>query len=102
MEAVREWAAALAAGLDHLRARLVTWVHLVLAVSTAAVLAVVDLLGMNRGEVTRLWIFIMVFVQAVVAVFCLEKGSPRTVDVVLAGAIVQSAVTISMVAFVES
>jgi hypothetical protein len=63
-------------------------------------LAAIELAGGNRGEVERLWIFLMVFVQVVVAGFCCEKAGPWTVGTVVAGSIIQTAVTISMVAFV--
>lgn len=63
-------------------------------------LAVLDLLGLNRGEIVRLWIFIAVFVQVVAAGFCCEKARRCTVDIVLAGSIIQTAATISMVGFI--
>jgi hypothetical protein len=64
-------------------------------------LAVLDLCGFNRGEVVRLWIFLMVFVQVVVAGFCWEKAGRWTIDIVLAGSIIQTAMTISMIAFIR-
>jgi hypothetical protein len=62
--------------------------------------AALDLAGLNRGEVVRLWIFLMVFVQVVAADVCRRKGGRSTLDIVLAGSIIQTAVTISMVDFI--
>ena len=64
-------------------------------------LAALDLFGFNRGEVVRLWIFLMVFVQVVVAGFCWKRTGRWTIDIVLAGSVIQTAVTISMVAFIR-
>jgi len=63
-------------------------------------LAGLDLTGAVRGEVTRLWIFLMIFVQVVAAVFCCEKGGRWTLGIVAAGSIIQTAVTISTVGFI--
>jgi hypothetical protein len=62
--------------------------------------AALDLTGFNRGEVVRLWIFLMIFVQVVAADVCWRKAGLWTLDIVLAGSIIQIAVTISMVAFI--
>jgi hypothetical protein len=64
-------------------------------------LAVLDLFGFNRGEVVRLWIFLMVFVQIVAAGLCWEQGGRWTIDIVLAGSIIQTGVTISMIEFIR-
>lgn len=64
-------------------------------------LALLDLFGFNRGEVVRLWIFLMVFVQIVAAALGWEKGGRWTIDIVLAGAIIQAGVTISMIEFIR-
>lgn len=69
-------------------------------VTLLATLGALDLLGLNRGEVLRLWIFLMTFVQVVAAHFCCEKAGRWTLDIVLAGSIIQTAVTISMVGFI--
>jgi len=63
-------------------------------------LAGIDLAGGNRGEAERLWIFLMVFLQVVAAGFCCQKAGKWTVGIVLAGSIIQTAVTISTVAFI--
>jgi hypothetical protein len=69
-------------------------------VTLLATVAVIDLLGFNRGEVARSWIYLMVFVQVVAAGFCGQTARRSTLDIVLAGSIIQTAVTIAMVAFV--
>ncbi len=63
-------------------------------------LAGIDLAGGNRGEAERLWIFLMVFLQVVAAGFCCQKAGKWTVGIVLAGSIIQIAVTLSTVAFI--
>jgi len=69
-------------------------------VTLLVTLVALDLLGLNRGEVLRLWIFLMIFVEVVAAYFCSEKAGRWTLDIVLAGSIIQTAVTISMVGFI--
>lgn len=72
----------------------------VMLATLLAIVAVLDLVGVNRGEVTRLWICLMIFVQVAAAGFAWETGGAATVEVVLAGSIIQTAVTISMVGFI--
>jgi hypothetical protein len=69
-------------------------------VTLLTTIAVIDLLGFSRGEVARSWIYLMVFVQVVAAGFCGQKARRSTLDIVLVGSIIQTAVTIAMVAFV--
>jgi hypothetical protein len=52
-------------------------------------LAVLDLLGVNRGETIRLWIFLAVFLQIVAARACVLAG-PMAGPVVLACTVVQA------------
>lgn len=61
--------------------------------------AVLDLIAVNRSEVTRLWIFLAVFVQVAAAGLC-GKAHRWTMDILLAGSVIQTAVTIAMVGFV--
>ncbi len=68
-------------------------------VTVLVTLTGLDLFGGN-GEVERVWIFFMVFLQVVAADFCCRKASEWTVAIVLAGSIIQTAVTVSMVAFI--
>jgi len=62
-------------------------------------LAILDLSGSIRGEIVRLWIFLAVFVQVAAAGLC-AKTDRWTMDILLAGSVIQTAVTISMVGFV--
>jgi hypothetical protein len=62
--------------------------------------AAVYLSGIIRGQVTRLWIFLMPFVQVVAAEFC-GRFRPYVYRVVLAGAIPQAAITAAMVGWVR-
>jgi hypothetical protein len=71
-----------------------------LLIALLATIAALDLLGLNRGEVVRLWIFMTVFVEVVAAGFSIEMAGKWTIDIVLAGSIIPTAVTISMVGFI--
>jgi len=66
---------------------------------TCATVATLDLLGVNRGDVTRLWLFLAVTLQggAAIASKDLEGASA---ELVLAGTLLQAIVTTSMVMFV--
>ena len=72
-----------------------------LAISFMAFLLVIDLLGVNRGEITRLWIFHMVFVQIIVAYFCVNKLDQKTFYLVIAATILQSTIGVTMVGFIK-
>jgi hypothetical protein len=50
-------------------------------------LVVLWLLGINRGEVTRLWLFLAVFVSMVAAYGCSSRPEVPLVDLVLAASI---------------
>jgi hypothetical protein len=69
-----------------------------LALSVVATLAVLDLLGVNRGETIRLWIFWGVFALLPVAGVCARR--PRLFSAMLAAAVVQSCVGIATRTFV--
>lgn len=71
-----------------------------LTLSTAAMVLFLDLIGINRGEVARLWIFLAVLIQIVAAHYCAERLGRSTFSLVLAATIVQTTVTLSMVGFV--
>ena len=63
-------------------------------------LAVLDLAGINRGEVTRLWIFLVPIQCLIVAYACSRWLGAKTSAVVAAGAILQIALCIGSVGFV--
>lgn len=73
----------------------------VLAVSSVAVLAVLDLLGVNRGETIRLWIFLAVFWQITAAWMCARTTRLWPIAVVTAAAVLQGAIGMAMMGFVR-
>jgi hypothetical protein len=70
-----------------------------LVLSLLAVLLLLDLLGINRGETVRLWIFLAAFLQLSVAHFCATRARPRAFEAVVAVTLLQVCITISMVGF---
>lgn len=82
-----------------LRSRLLAPMTL-LSLGCIATLLILDLSGTSRGEVTRLWIYLASFVQIPLASVCARRPGLQAVALVLACALLQDAVTISMVAFV--
>ena len=71
-----------------------------LAVSLAAVLLMLDISGVIRAEVTRIWIFFMVYMQMIAAYFCAREATRATFYIMITAMIFQAAVTMSMVGFV--
>jgi hypothetical protein len=72
----------------------------VTALSLVAVLITVDLIGINRGEVTRLWIFLSCLFQIPAAWVCARLGTPAAIGIVTATSIVQAAIGTGVVGFV--
>jgi hypothetical protein len=66
----------------------------------ASVLAV-DLLGLNRGEVVRLWIFLACFAQIPAAYACARLNSRAAMMLILSTSVLQSAIGTSMIAFAQ-
>jgi hypothetical protein len=66
----------------------------------AAMVAAIDLAGINRGEVVRLWIFLECLLQVPAAYACAQLNSPRALGLVVLTSLVQSAVGTSMIGFV--
>ena len=66
----------------------------------SAVLLALDLLGMNRGEVIRLWIFLACLFQIPVAYVCSSLKSRLALVLVVAVTALQTAVGLSMINFV--
>ena len=58
------------------------------------------LIGVNRGEVIRLWILLACFFQIPAAFVCAWLGSRLALAVVLATTYLQSAIGISTVGFI--
>lgn len=71
-----------------------------MAVSLTIALLVLDISGVNRGEVARLWMFLMVYVQMIASYSCVTHLGKVTFYLVLAATILQTTITISMVGFV--
>jgi hypothetical protein len=71
----------------------------VVTTSLALILLITDLLGINRGEVIRLWIFVACFVQIPSAYACARLGQGALL-VVLASTIIQTAIAMSVIGFV--
>ncbi|HEY1860509.1 MAG TPA: hypothetical protein VGG61_09160, partial [Gemmataceae bacterium] len=72
----------------------------VLSLSLALVLVITDVIGVNRGETIRLWIFLAVFVQIIVANRCAACARRWVFPALVALTLLQTAVTISIVGFV--
>lgn len=68
--------------------------------SVISVLLVLDLVGINRGEVVRLWIFLACVFQITSAMLCARLRGIAPIGAVVASAILQSAVGASTVGFV--
>lgn len=71
-----------------------------LTLSFIVLLLFMDLTGIIRGEASRHWIFLMVFVQIIVSYFCVTKLNNRIFYLVLTTTLLQTVITISMVGFV--
>ena len=72
----------------------------VLCLALAAVLLITDLLGVNRGEVVRLWIFLACFFQIPTAYVCAQLDSRAAMALVVGTTVVQVALGTSMIGFI--
>jgi hypothetical protein len=72
----------------------------VLCLALLLVVAVIDLIGVNRGEVIRLWIFLACLLQIPTAYVCARIGSPGAMILVLACSAIEAALGTAMIAFV--
>jgi hypothetical protein len=98
------FAAAAAAWLSHRTAKQVASSAIGLVVlSLVAVLAVLDLIGINRGEVIRLWIFLACLMQIPAAWFCAHAGSGRVaaISVVVSLSLLTAALGTAVIGFVR-
>ena len=71
-----------------------------LALGLGSVLIAVDLSGANRGEVTRLWIFLAAFFQIPAAHACARLQNRAALMLILGVTLLQAALGTSMIAFV--
>ena len=69
-------------------------------VGLLAVLIAVDLIGINRGEVIRLWIFLACLFQIPAAYVCSKFKGPGAISLIVATSALQVAVATTMVRFV--
>jgi hypothetical protein len=94
-----------AALLDGLRGR-DTWREklarpiTVLCAGTAAVLLATDIIGVNRGEVIRLWIFLACFFQIPTAYVCARLGTRAALMLVVALTVLQATLGTAMIGFI--
>ena len=72
-----------------------------LCLGIAAWLLVTDLAGINRGEVVRLWIFLACFLQVPAAYVCRRLDSTLPLLIVLGTTLLQTALSASMLAFLQ-
>jgi hypothetical protein len=70
------------------------------SVGMLAVVLVTDLIGINRGEVTRLWIFVACFFQLPAAWACAQFRGPGAILAVLAVTVLQAALGTATIGFV--
>jgi hypothetical protein len=72
----------------------------VVCLGLAAVLFALDLLGINRGEVIRLWIFLACFFQIPAAYVCSTLHSRGAIALVVASTVLHAAIGTAMIGFV--
>jgi hypothetical protein len=72
----------------------------VLTCGIASVLVVTDLIGLNRGEVIRLWIFLACFFQIPAAYACAQLNGRAAIIAVVSVSVLQAALGTAMIGFV--
>jgi hypothetical protein len=72
----------------------------VLCIGAAAVLVAIDALGVNRGEVIRLWIFLTCLFQIPTAYVCARLDTPLALMLVMALTVLQAAIGAAMIGFI--
>jgi hypothetical protein len=71
-----------------------------LCASLIATIVIVEAIGINRGEVIRLWIFLGCFLAIPVACACAALPSRAAIGAVVSCALLQAAVGLALIAFV--
>ena len=74
--------------------------EVLLVIAFVSTLLIIDYLGINRGEVTRLWIFLTPFIQIFAAYMCATKLNKFTFHIVLLSTLLQTTMTLSMISFI--
>jgi hypothetical protein len=96
------FAAAFGDGIARARSRSQSAVSIVLfCAAAAAMVGVADAVGINRGEVVRLWIFLACFWQIPAAYVCRRLDSRTAFTIVLIITVLQDALGSSMLGFIE-
>jgi hypothetical protein len=95
MTVVLAWRPSAAAWRDRLAVPIVA-----VTLGLFAVLIVTDLLGVNRGEVARLWIFLACFFQLPAACLCAALGDRRAIAAVLVVTLLQLCLASAAIGFV--
>jgi hypothetical protein len=72
----------------------------VVCLSLLAVLLALDVMGVNRGEVVRLWIFLACFFQIPAAYVCSTLGSRAAMVLVVSCTVFEAALGTAMIGFV--
>ena len=65
-----------------------------------AVLLTTDLIGLNRGEVIRLWIFLACFFQLPAAYLCATVNNRTAIAIVLGATLLQVSLAVGMIPFI--
>jgi hypothetical protein len=71
-----------------------------LTLGLLATLAAIDLIGINRGEVIRLWIFLACFLQIPAAWICAQTRRPQAIALVVITTLLLSALGTANIGFV--
>ena len=71
-----------------------------LTLALMAMLLVLDVSGLNRGEIVRLWIFLECLFQIPAAYVCATLNSRRALALVLITTLLQAALGTATIAFV--
>jgi hypothetical protein len=71
-----------------------------LCIGAFAVLLAIDALGVNRGEVIRLWIFLTCLFQIPTAYVCARLDTPLALMLVMAVTVLQAAIGTAMIGFI--
>jgi hypothetical protein len=72
----------------------------IICVSVLVMVALADAIGVNRGEVIRLWIFLACLAQIAAAFVCRRLGSALAFGLVITVTLLQNALGTAMIAFV--